>query len=337
MNEKIANEVILAGRLGTWDWYVQTGEATFNERWAEIIGYTLEELQPVSIETWMKFAHPDDLEESNAKLQKCFNKEVEYYDHLARMKHKKGHWVWVQDRGRVIEWNEDGTPKRMVGSHNDLSEEIELRQQLSIALHQKELLLDEVHHRVKNNLLTLRSLAQIKSENGQVPLKELNDAISAISKMHEAVYLTESYEVVTVRWYLERVLREMIMPAHATLHYDIQETNEYWKTENLVPLGIIVSEIISNSCKHAGKNGKEYVNITVNLAEKDNQLVLTIRDDGAGFAEESPEIDASESVGFMLIDMYANKLNGECKCWNENGAVTQCIFPLVLGGTENKT
>ncbi|MCB0754571.1 MAG: PAS domain-containing protein [Flavobacteriales bacterium] len=314
---------------------MQTGEATFNERWAEIIGYTLEELQPLSIDTWMKFAHPDDLEESNVKLQKCFNKEVEYYDHLARMKHKEGHWVWVQDRGRVLEWNEDGTPKRMVGSHNDLTAEVELRQQLALSLHQTELLLEEIHHRVKNNLLTLRSLAQIKAENGLVELKELNDAITAISKMHEAVYLTESYEMVTVRWYLERVLKEMILPANATLNFDLQESNEYWKTENLVPLGIIVTELVSNSCKHGSKNGEEPINITVSLTEKDNQLILTVKDDGVGFEKESPNIEASESVGFMLIDMYASKLNGQCDCWSENGAVTQCTFPLIIGKSDN--
>ena len=326
----LATEVILAGRLGTWEWYVQTGETKFNERWADIIGYTLDELEPINIDTWMKFAHPADLEESNAKLQKCFNKEVEYYDHLARMKHKEGHWVWVQDRGRVIEWNEDGTPKRMVGSHNDLTEEVDLRQRLSIALTQTELLLDEVHHRVKNNLLTLRSLAQIKAKNGLVELKEINDAITAVSKMHEAVYLTESYELVTVRWYLERVLKEMVIPEHATLSFDIEETNEYWKTENLVSLGIIVTELISNSCKHA-KNDKGRVNITVSLAEKNNQLLLTIKDDGGGFSGEIPELETSDSIGFMLVDMYAQKLNGTYTFWNDNGAVAQCVFPLVGG------
>ncbi|WP_372986145.1 PAS domain-containing protein [Marinobacter sp.] len=66
-------KTILEGtRAGTWEWNVQTGETVFNERWARIIGYTLEELQPVSIETWLKFAHPDDLAESEKRLQAHF-------------------------------------------------------------------------------------------------------------------------------------------------------------------------------------------------------------------------------------------------------------------------
>ena len=60
---------ILEGtNVGTWEWNVQTGETSFNERWADIIGYTLEELSPVSIETWMKYCHPDDLKISDGHL-----------------------------------------------------------------------------------------------------------------------------------------------------------------------------------------------------------------------------------------------------------------------------
>lgn len=329
MTNDVLNAVVDSARVGVWNWRVDTGELKLNERWAEIIGYTLKELEPISIDTWAKFAHPEDLQASNEKLQRCFNKEEEYYDHLARMKHKKGHWVWVQDRGKVIEWNEDGTPKRMVGSHNDLTEEVQLRNELAEALQQRELLLQEVHHRVKNNLLTLRSLAQVKSENGRVSLQELNDAITAISKMHEAVYLTQSYEMLTVRWYLERVLKEMILPANVSLRFDIEETAHYWKTENLVPLGILTTELVTNSYKHSGKEEHEQIQVQVSLQERDNYLYLTVQDNGVGFSEDAPEIEDAESIGFMLIDMYAQKLNGTCTYWNDEGAVTQCKFPLI--------
>lgn len=100
---------------------MQTGETNFNERWAEIIGYTLKELQPVSIETWKKFAHPDDLEKSNSLLQKHFMNQTEYYNFEIRMKHKNGNWIWVLDTGKVIEWSGDGRPIKMFGTHTDVS------------------------------------------------------------------------------------------------------------------------------------------------------------------------------------------------------------------------
>ncbi len=113
---------ILEGtNVGTWEWNVQTGETRFNERWAEMIGYTLKELEPISIETWSKFSHPDDLAESGAALERHFSGASEYYDCIARMRHKDGHWIWVQDRGRVAAWDENGDPLWMMGTHHDIT------------------------------------------------------------------------------------------------------------------------------------------------------------------------------------------------------------------------
>ena len=108
-------------RTATWEWNVQTGETRFNERWAEIIGYRLDELAPVSIETWAHFAHPDDLARSNAILQRHFAGDIDYYECEARMRHRDGHWVWVVDRGRVFEWDQEGRPLWMAGTHQDIS------------------------------------------------------------------------------------------------------------------------------------------------------------------------------------------------------------------------
>jgi PAS domain S-box-containing protein len=85
-----------------------TGETVFNERWADILGYTQAELSPVSIETWIKFCHPDDLKRSNAFLEKHFSGELNYYDCECRMRYRKGYWVWVHDKGKVVEWTQNG-------------------------------------------------------------------------------------------------------------------------------------------------------------------------------------------------------------------------------------
>jgi len=115
-------EGILRGtNVGTWEWNVQTGEAILNERWAEIIGYTLEEISPVSVETWMKFAHPDDLKKSNTIAAKHFCGELDYYEAECRMKHRDGQWIWVLDRGKVATWTEEGKPLLMLGTHMDIT------------------------------------------------------------------------------------------------------------------------------------------------------------------------------------------------------------------------
>ncbi len=114
--------VISSTGVGIWDWNVQTGTVEFNERWAEIAGYTLEELAPVNIDTWMRLAHPDDLQESGVLLEQHFNGESAGYTCEMRMRHKQGHWVWVLDTGRVVERDKEGKPLRMIGTHLDVTE-----------------------------------------------------------------------------------------------------------------------------------------------------------------------------------------------------------------------
>ena len=122
-NEQSRLASIIEGtRAGTWEWNVQTGETVFNEIWANLIGYTLEEISPVSLETWKKFAHPDDLEKSNVLLEQHFSGELGYYDCECRMRHKDGSWIWVNDRGKVISWTQDGKPHMMFGTHIDITE-----------------------------------------------------------------------------------------------------------------------------------------------------------------------------------------------------------------------
>jgi PAS domain S-box-containing protein len=72
--------IIEGTNVGTWEWNIQTGETIFNERWAEIIGYTLDEISPTTIDTWSKFVHPEDLKKSNELIQKHMNGELEYYE-----------------------------------------------------------------------------------------------------------------------------------------------------------------------------------------------------------------------------------------------------------------
>jgi len=130
--------IIEGTHVGTWEWSVQTGETVFNERWAEIIGYTLDEISPVSIETWMKFAHPDDLKGSGEQLEAHFRGEIAYYDYESRMKHKNGEWVWVLDRGKVVSWTDDGKPLLMLGTHQDITERKKAEEVLILAKQQAE-------------------------------------------------------------------------------------------------------------------------------------------------------------------------------------------------------
>lgn len=136
--------VIEGTGAGIWDWNVSTGEVVFNERWAEIAGYTLAELSPLSIQTWLDLVHPDDLVRSNEQLAEIFARKRSSYDVECRMKHRNGDWVWIQDKGKVIEWSEGGQPLRMTGSHIDITARKRAEEQLTSVSRELRIILETV-------------------------------------------------------------------------------------------------------------------------------------------------------------------------------------------------
>lgn len=131
-NEKMKSELIAqSAYIGTWDWNLETDQIFINDIWADMIGYTLDELEPTTIETWKELTHPDDLNQSIRHIQNVIEKRTSIYSCEIRMKHKKGHYIWVRDIGRIVEWNE-GKPVRMVGAHIDINAMKDNEQQLKV-------------------------------------------------------------------------------------------------------------------------------------------------------------------------------------------------------------
>jgi len=106
--------------LGTWDWNVQTGEVTFDKRWAEMLGYRLDEIEP-HLRSWEKLVHPDELAAIEEVLDEHLKGKTPFYETEHRLQHKSGDWIWVLDIGRVIKRDENGKPLRACGTHLDIT------------------------------------------------------------------------------------------------------------------------------------------------------------------------------------------------------------------------
>ncbi|MBN1259548.1 MAG: PAS domain S-box protein [Anaerolineae bacterium] len=127
-------ELALQGAaLGAWDWHIPTGKTTFDERWAEMIGYTAGEITH-HLSTWEALVHPDDLPVARERLNAHLEGKTGAYEAEFRMRHKSGKWIWVLDKGRVIERDANGVPLRACGTHLDITRRKQMEQALQDSL-----------------------------------------------------------------------------------------------------------------------------------------------------------------------------------------------------------
>ena len=116
--------------LGAWDWDIASGRVEFNERWAAMRGYRLEEVAP-HVESWKRDVHPDDMVTVNALLEEHFTERSPFFQVEYRVRAKSGDWVWILDRGAVVKRDEKGWALRMVGIEFDISARKRVEQELA--------------------------------------------------------------------------------------------------------------------------------------------------------------------------------------------------------------
>ena len=146
-------------KVGLWEWHIKTDSIYFNEQWASLVGYTLEEITPTDVNTWFEFAHPEDLVHSEAKISECCLGKTEYYECEVRLKHKNGEWIWVLDRGKVAEWGENGEPLLMIGTCINIDHIKKVEQELLDEKSKKERILSAVALSIKELLGQMDYLA----------------------------------------------------------------------------------------------------------------------------------------------------------------------------------
>jgi PAS domain S-box-containing protein len=118
--ERLAN-VLRGTDAGTWDWNIETGAVAFDARWASIVGYGPHELQQ-HIDTRIELSHPDELAASREQLRLHLSGRIDLYSFEGRLRHRDGHWVWVMDRGRVVQRDATGRASRIMGTLLDISQ-----------------------------------------------------------------------------------------------------------------------------------------------------------------------------------------------------------------------
>jgi len=127
--DRLAN-IIKGTNVGTWEVDPQAGMLSINDRWAGMLGYTVDELNPCTYETWRQLVHPKDLSAAETQIQEIILDEKEFFEAQFRMLHKNGDWVWIRSCGKVISRDSEGNPLSISGTHADITESKRLEEQI---------------------------------------------------------------------------------------------------------------------------------------------------------------------------------------------------------------
>lgn len=332
ISEKRFSLALEATSDGLWDYNLETGETYMNARYYTMLGYDPYEIS-LSFKSWDKVLHPDDLENAENTILELVNGNRESYEIEFRMKTKSGKWHWVLDRARVVEWNQNGKPLRMVGTHVDIQERKTNEEQIKKSLAEKELLLKEVHHRVKNNMSVISSLLSLQSGYVQDPkavevLSECRNRIYTMLAIYEKLYKSDDMTHINFKSYVNDLINSLFETYNMhpeKVKIDIEIGDVPIDIERAMPFGLIINELISNSLKH-GFQGEKSGNIFVKISGTENHKIeLMVSDNGKGMPDNF-NIDKTGTMGLQLVTMMVKQLDGEIQVKSRKGTEFKILF-----------
>ncbi len=327
-SEKKLREAQRISKVGSWDWNIARNKIHWSEEMYNIFNISKEEFDG-SLEKSIEVFHPDDRDYIKELTIKAVNdnnpQSVE-----ARVILPNGEIRYVIGEGEM-RFDESGKLSYMAGTYQDITERKLAEIKIQALLLEKEILLKEVHHRIKNNMQAIAGLLSIHSssiENLEA-ISVLNDAMNRINGMsilYDKLYRTTDFTEVSVKDYLLDLVHKIIevnsISKQILLEEDLAEFN--LNTKVLFPLGIIVNEIITNSLKYAFIENKE--NILRIATEKNQKKVkIIIEDNGIGFIEKS---NSSSGFGLKLIQLLTKQLRGNHSFENKIGTKFILEFPI---------
>jgi two-component sensor histidine kinase len=215
--------------------------------------------------------------------------------------------------------------------------------ELRDSLAQKEILVREIHHRVKNNLQLVMSLLnlharRIRDPRAEVAFAEARSRINALATLHRRLYESESLQEIDLKWFLEDLCAELRrggLSRGRSVELVVDSPSEVIGPDVAVPLGLLVTEDITNAYKHAF-NERDGGHIKVQVTrESPATLLLAIRDDGIGFDIAASAPDQS-GLGRSLIEAFVRQLRGELDVRSDGGTIVQVRFPAALKAADPK-
>jgi len=238
---------------------------------------------------------------------------------------KDGSYYWV-DTTIVPFLNEDGKPRQYVAIRADVTERKRAEESLLESLHDKDTLLKEIHHRVKNNLQLVSSLLEMQAKHIQDPkalnaFQECQNRVRSMALIHEKLYQSKSLARIDFAEYIRSLTSLFIRTYHTSaqnVRLDLRLQPAFLNLETAIPFGLLLNEIIANCLEHAFPNQRAGVILVSFQQAPDGRLTLLVEDNGVGLPEDF-DWEQSPSLGLRLVRILTDQIQGAIRFRRQPG------------------
>jgi len=323
----IAQEI---ARMGSWEYDLKSDKASWSENTPIVFGLSRQS-ETLKYENFVHVVHPEDKHLLLATVETIKKKKAPIEVEL-RIVVPGGYIRYIHNK--LIPVLENGEVVIIKGVSMDTTELRTVDIQLKNNLKEKEILLKEIHHRVKNNLNVIISLLNMQrryirtKEDALKAVDEIRNRIFSMSLVHAKLYKSDNFSRIDMKDYIETIIRHYLQATNLekNIQADIQVDSVYLDINTAIPCGLIINELVTNILKHAFPNrNKGKIHIFFHPLE-DSKLELVIGDDGIGLNHDVNVLQ-SDTLGLRIVHLLVAQIHGEVHIFNEGGTTFTIVFP----------
>lgn len=297
----------------------------------QIAGFTVEELKKMN---FLERTDPAQRHMHRENIYTLFHKGESVPSTQFRFKHKNGSWIYLE--GSLTNLVHNPHINAIVCNFRNVTERVQAQEKIQRSLEEKEILLKEVHHRVKNNMQIISSLLNLHSVSisdlrTRSLFLESQNRVKSMALVHELLYQTQDLARIDMAQYTERLISVLQSSfAAKTNHIAISSkiSNISLDIDSAIPCGLIINELVTNALKHAfDQHRRGHIQITLEWSG-DKTMTLAVSDDGKG-APNDLLVETRPTLGLSLVQALSEQLKGTIHINTQKGTTVAVTFPAI--------
>lgn len=317
--------------LGYWEINLDTGEVIWSDEIYRILHADKNNVIPS-----MKYILTLCESEDHEKLNNFIN-DLSQENGVGEIEHKisiqESGQKYLSHIGELVQ--EEGKSPIIIITTQDITDRKKREIEITKSLREKEVLLAEIHHRVKNNMAIISALLGLKlfqdiDKETEEFIKDSQSRIQTIAKIHEKLYQSDTFSHVSFKEYVVELI-DTLRTSHKSEEVDVQFNANIDSVDlninQAIPCGLIINELVTNALRHAFPYSKKGT-VTVTVVSRDGQIHMTVEDDGVGLPAEF-KIKGQQSLGMTLIETLSQQINAKLVIDNyEKGCKCSVVFDM---------